>query len=347
MGTFVVPMAPCVGRPPPPTAVSRDSRGTRIAGLIAKMAELVSGMAGVCGELASAGLEAGLPGVAEVARGAAAQCEAASVVVAEAMAGHAISRWTSRTWVDALEMDPGAPVRGTPDLDPPGGSALHGGPQKRPRSSPSERTQVKKRLFAEIASGTPDGSPYPVGRGDGFTMARRKGGRRRNKGRPPDRGGGGGVVPYPGDTGGTRKVEGSDLPGTQAGTGRGGHLQEVPHRRGTQTLGSSVAQDPAPATAPRNPPGVRIRRRPEAVMAKVVHPLMYIEVYRVLMTKGRAAMVGVTAIKRSRMGHVLIELSKTSSANKVVEELRDLIGEQYHWPPCRIGRRWSCGIYAP
>ena len=71
----------------------------------------------------------------------------------------------------------------------------------------------------------------------------------------------------------------------------------------------------------------RVRRKPDAILVSVVHPQTYIEAYRTLMTTGRASLKGVVAVKKTRLGHILLELEKGADTEAMAEELRKVTEE--------------------
>lgn len=59
------------------------------------------------------------------------------------------------------------------------------------------------------------------------------------------------------------------------------------------------------------------RRRPEAVLIRVPDGVTYIDTYRSAVTFGRAALTGIKAVKKTRLGHVLLELEAKGSAAEI------------------------------
>ena len=66
------------------------------------------------------------------------------------------------------------------------------------------------------------------------------------------------------------------------------------------------------------------RTRPEAVLVRVPEGGQFIDTYRTTVTLGRAALTDVRAVKRTRLGHVLLELGPKVSSALVAKELTKL-----------------------
>lgn len=62
-------------------------------------------------------------------------------------------------------------------------------------------------------------------------------------------------------------------------------------------------------------------------MLKVKHGGSFIETYREVVTKAREALVGIKAIKKSRLGHGLLELDKSARAATMVTALKQRLGD--------------------
>ena len=84
------------------------------------------------------------------------------------------------------------------------------------------------------------------------------------------------------------------------------------------------------ASGPRrrneNEQGPRIRKRPDAIMVTVTYPETYLDVYRTLMVEGKPALRGVSAVKRTRLGHILLELVKGTDAEAMANDLTKVTG---------------------
>ena len=76
-----------------------------------------------------------------------------------------------------------------------------------------------------------------------------------------------------------------------------------------------------------------VRTRPEAVIIKVPEGGQYIETYRTTVTLGRAALTDVRAVKRTRLGHVLLELGPKVSSTLVAKELAKLSSRKVSCTP--------------
>ena len=95
-------------------------------------------------------------------------------------------------------------------------------------------------------------------------------------------------------------------------------------------MGKTGAPLPTSAAKPRAqaaPPKKRARparTRPEAVLVRVPEGGQFIDTYRTTVTLGRAALTDVRAVKRTRLGHVLLELGPKVSSALVAKELAKL-----------------------
>ena len=100
-------------------------------------------------------------------------------------------------------------------------------------------------------------------------------------------------------------------------------------KAGTPRPGIGKAGAPPPTSAvkpraPAAPPKKRarpVRTRPEAVLVRVPEGGQFIDTYRTTVTLGRAALTDVRAVKRTRLGHVLLELGPKVSSTLVASEL--------------------------
>lgn len=68
-------------------------------------------------------------------------------------------------------------------------------------------------------------------------------------------------------------------------------------------------------------------------MLRVKQGGTFLETYRAAVTKGSEALVGIKAIKKSRLEHVLLELEKSSSAGTMAAVLSRLVGSDIECVP--------------
>ena len=73
----------------------------------------------------------------------------------------------------------------------------------------------------------------------------------------------------------------------------------------------------------------KVRKRPEAILVKVVPPQTYIEVYRTLVTKGKDVLKAISAMRRTRAGHILLELKKEAETPIIMSDLQRLVGTEF------------------
>ena len=346
--TFLAPVIP------PPKNKAKQSAGTespgaKMARLLSRMADLIKSLSVVCGELATVDAGERNPTLARVAIEANKGCEEATAIVAEAMAVQSIERWKSRAETDnpqhmEVASRGGQKKKAVRSLGtqteertfnfgtkPTSSQVKKRGNvnQKRVRSSPQEDSAgPRKKLFAEVASTVPakafePKAPTPLN-GGGERPAREEG------------------MPPP-IREGSRQNEQEWQPtrGQLRRERRAKHQQEVQRQkqqnhlqqqqqprlpRQQQQEQEQRGQSPLPRQRqekrkPRPP-----RKRPEAVLVRVAPTSSYIDTYRLLLSKGRDILEGVVGAKRTRLGHVLLELGKQNSAVTLVSSLRDKLG---------------------
>ena len=93
---------------------------------------------------------------------------------------------------------------------------------------------------------------------------------------------------------------------------------------------------PTSAAAPRG--RVAPPKKKKAVLVRVPEGGQYIDTYRTTVTLGRAALTQVRAVKRTRLGHVLLELAPKVSSAAVANELTRLTSGKCRVPPSRTRR---------
>lgn len=101
--------------------------------------------------------------------------------------------------------------------------------------------------------------------------------------------------------------------------------QQQQQHQGGSLLGAQTLRRPANRADPLKLPPVR--KRPEAVLVKVAPSSTYIDTYKLLLAKGRETLAGVKGVKKTRLGHVLLEVEKNTSAESLVRNIRDKLGD--------------------